>query len=76
MLIKFIHKAVEVIKKDGLIFIYTRTRSQNACNIWGQYFPFFCEKETGGAQRKPAPATIRVAVAPFGASVLLAFAEN
>lgn len=44
--IQFIHKAGEVIKKDGLIFIYTRTRSQNACNIWGQYFPFFCEKET------------------------------
>jgi len=46
--LKFIEKAAaaDVIKVDGNIFIYTRLRSQNARNIWGQYFPAFVEKET------------------------------
>jgi ubiquinone/menaquinone biosynthesis C-methylase UbiE len=44
--INFVKKSGEVVKRNGLIFIYTRTRSQNGCNIWGQYFPFFCERET------------------------------
>jgi ubiquinone/menaquinone biosynthesis C-methylase UbiE len=43
---KFIEKAADVIKAEGNIFIYTRYRSQNARNIWGQYFPSFVEKET------------------------------
>jgi len=35
----------KVIKESGLVFIYTRLRSQNARNIWGKYFPKFFEKE-------------------------------
>lgn len=44
--IRFIEQCAQVIKKNGKIFIYTRLRSQNARNIWGQHFPFFTEKET------------------------------
>lgn len=44
--VKFIEKVAQVINPDGKIFIYTRSRSQNAGNIWGQYFPSFAEKET------------------------------
>ncbi|MGI9535312.1 MAG: class I SAM-dependent methyltransferase, partial [Thermodesulfobacteriota bacterium] len=43
---KFLHEAVRVLKSGGILFIYTRLRSQNARNIWGRYFPNFCEKET------------------------------
>lgn len=43
--VKFITKSARVIKGDGTIFIYTRLRSQNSRNIWGQYFPLFSEKE-------------------------------
>jgi ubiquinone/menaquinone biosynthesis C-methylase UbiE len=42
---KFLYKAAGILKSDGLLFIYTRLRSQNARNIWGRYFPEFCEKE-------------------------------
>jgi ubiquinone/menaquinone biosynthesis C-methylase UbiE len=43
--VEFIKKALSAIKDDGWIFIYTRTKNQNAKNIWGQYFPRFSEKE-------------------------------
>ncbi len=42
----FLAKAGRAIRKDGLIFIYTRTPEQNAGSIWGRYFPGFPEKET------------------------------
>jgi len=42
---KFMQKVGKVIKESGLVFIYTRLRSQNARNIWGKYFPKFLEKE-------------------------------
>ena len=42
---KFMEKAARVIRERGVIFIYTRLRSQNARNIWGRYFPLFLEKE-------------------------------
>ena len=45
-LVRFIENAVRVSKPNGKIFIYTRLRSQNARNIWGQHFPSFTEKET------------------------------
>ncbi len=41
----FLVKAGRAIRKDGLIFIYTRTLEQNAGSVWGKYFPGFCEKE-------------------------------
>jgi SAM-dependent methyltransferase len=42
----FLSKAARAIRNGGWIFIYTRTPSQNAETIWGQYFPSFLEKET------------------------------
>ena len=45
-LVPFIENAARVVKPHGKIFMYTRSRSQNARNIWGQYFPSFIEKET------------------------------
>ncbi len=43
---KFIDITGKMIKKNGKIFIYTRTRSQNSRSIWGKLFPLFWEKET------------------------------
>ena len=42
----FLAKAGRAIRKNGLIFIYTRTPYQNAGSVWGRHFPGFCEKET------------------------------
>lgn len=41
----FLESAATALKENGHIFIYTRLRSQNARNIWGEYFPGFAEKE-------------------------------
>ena len=38
-------EASRLLKQDGYFFIYTRFRSQNERNIWGQRFPLFAEKE-------------------------------
>jgi ubiquinone/menaquinone biosynthesis C-methylase UbiE len=37
----FLREARRVLKKDGIIGIYTRLVSQNETSIWGQYFPDF-----------------------------------
>lgn len=42
---KFLEESGRIIKPNGRSFIYTRPRSQNAENIWGQYFPLFSQKE-------------------------------
>ena len=42
----FFKEAKRVLKNGGYLFVYTRTRSQNGRNIWGKFFPLFCEKET------------------------------
>ncbi len=42
----FIAKAGGFLRDDGRIFIYTRTRRQNANSVWGNHFPGFWEKET------------------------------
>ncbi len=42
----FLAKAGRAIRKDGVIFIYTRTPDQNAGSVWGRHFPGFSEKET------------------------------
>ena len=42
----FLAKAGRAIRKDGQIFIYTRTPDQNAGSVWGRHFPGFREKET------------------------------
>lgn len=44
--VKFLQQCRKVMKEDGCIFIYTRLRSQNDRNIWGQHFPLFSQKET------------------------------
>ncbi|OQX51965.1 MAG: hypothetical protein B5M53_09895 [Candidatus Cloacimonas sp. 4484_209] len=41
----FLNEVSRILKKNGYIFIYTRSRSQNKRNIWGRYFPKFYEKE-------------------------------
>lgn len=42
---QFLKEAARVLKDDGYLFIYTRTRTQNSRNIWGRYFPQFSRKE-------------------------------
>lgn len=44
-LIPFLDEVCRVLKKEGLLFIYSRTRTQNSRNIWGKYFPLFNQKE-------------------------------
>lgn len=56
---RFLENAVRVCKPGGKIFIYTRLRSQNARNIWGQYFPSFTEKETRLYERDELETGIR-----------------
>lgn len=41
----FLRESARVLVPDGLLVIYTRTRSQNVRNVWGRYFPRFAEKE-------------------------------
>lgn len=43
---EFFNESSRVVKEGGYLFIYTRSRSQNSRNIWGQYFPLFNQKET------------------------------
>lgn len=56
----FFQEVLRILREDGLLFIYTRFRSQNQRNIWGRFFPGFAEKETrlyelSELQRKLAP---------------------
>jgi ubiquinone/menaquinone biosynthesis C-methylase UbiE len=37
----FLREAQRVLKKDGMICIYSRLPSQNEASIWGKYFPDF-----------------------------------
>lgn len=41
----FLGETSRVLKDKGYLFIYTRLRGQNRRNIWGRFFPQFCEKE-------------------------------
>lgn len=43
---RFFKESTRVLKNDGLLFVYTRTREQNAKNVWGKYFPLFKKKES------------------------------
>jgi len=42
----FFREVSRILKKNGILFVYTRLRSQNKRNIWGMFFPDFFEKET------------------------------
>jgi len=41
----FLQKTFRALRKNGALFIYTRTRTQNKETIWGRCFPGFSEKE-------------------------------
>lgn len=41
----FLREVSRTLRKDGHLFIYTRLRCQNERNIWGRFFPQFCERE-------------------------------
>jgi ubiquinone/menaquinone biosynthesis C-methylase UbiE len=41
----FLKETSRVLKYEGILFIYTRSRSQNSHSVWGKYFPLFAEKE-------------------------------
>jgi len=41
----FLGEASRLLRDDGYLFMYTRLRSQNKINIWGRFFPGFCDKE-------------------------------
>ncbi len=43
---KFFDEVNRVLKERGLIFIYSRTRTENKQSIWGRYFPLFVKKES------------------------------
>lgn len=43
---KFFRECIRVLKNEGFLFIYTKTRQQNTVNIWGKYFPLFRKKES------------------------------
>lgn len=43
---KFFDEVNRVLKEKGLIFIYSRTRTENKQSIWGRYFPLFVKKES------------------------------
>lgn len=42
----FLLESSRLLRSGGYLFIYTRLQDQNSRNIWGQFFPQFCEKET------------------------------
>ncbi len=42
---RFLLESLRVLREGGTLFVYTRTKSQNAQSIWGRYFPQFKEKE-------------------------------
>ncbi len=42
---RFFAEAARVLKPNGFLGIYTRSRAQNENTIWGRHFPGFAEKE-------------------------------
>ena len=45
--VRFVERAAQAVNQEnGRIFIYTRSATQNARNIWGEYFPEFADRET------------------------------
>jgi len=38
--------AARVLRCDGLLTVYTRTREQNRRTVWGELFPHFADRET------------------------------
>ncbi|MCP4696419.1 MAG: class I SAM-dependent methyltransferase [Gammaproteobacteria bacterium] len=42
----FLDQCGKALRQQGIVFVYTRLRTQNARNLWGRFFPDFAEKET------------------------------
>ena len=42
---QFLEEGRRLLRPGGAMFIYTRTRRQNARSVWGRHFPGFTEKE-------------------------------
>jgi len=42
---EFAKECNRVLKNNGLLFIYTRSKDQNESTIWGKFFPDFSKKE-------------------------------
>ena len=42
---RFLEEGRRLLKPGGAMFIYTRSRRQNARSVWGRHFPGFSEKE-------------------------------
>lgn len=45
-LVGLFREVSRVLKPGGSVFIYTRSRVQNARTVWGRYFPLFQRKES------------------------------
>lgn len=43
---QFFRECIRVLKNQGLVFVYTKTRQHNTINVWGKYFPLFRKKES------------------------------
>ena len=54
----FLREAVRVLRPGGMLFVYTRLRSQNRNNIWGMHFPSFWRKETRLFEREEFQALV------------------
>ena len=56
---RFLVESLRVLREGGTLFVYTRTKSQNAQSIWGTYFPKFEEKENRLYDLEDLKATVR-----------------
>ena len=56
---RFLVESLRVLREGGTLFVYTRTKSQNAQSIWGRYFPEFEEKENRLSDLEDLKATVR-----------------
>ncbi len=56
---RFLKDAARILKNKGYLFIYTRLKSQNKRNIWGQFFPMFNEKEKRLYELKELKSAVR-----------------
>jgi len=60
---RFLAEVARVLRREGLLVIYTRTPAQNRGTVWGRLFPGFAEREW----RLYAHAELRAALEHHGA---------
>jgi SAM-dependent methyltransferase len=60
---RFLGEVSRVLRRQGLLVIYTRTPAQNRGTVWGRHFPGFAERES----RLYAHAELRAALEHHGA---------